>query len=399
MKNLCLLKVAGIILINLIGMSLQSQDKELLIKMAYIRNELHSIPEYSHNEEETAALVTKYLRETCPDYLYTSIGGHGVIAGYKSNRQVNHKQDTPAPSLMFRCELDAIKTDQGCNHLCGHDGHMAILLGLSQILSKNREFDGTVWLLFQPAEEVGEGAALMSKELEEMGIKFDYAFSVHNKPGIALGKAVLHQGVYAAGSVGMELFFKGAPSHAANPEQAISPFRAIFETANYMHQLNSQKTLFTDFVLGTVVNLSLGEINYGVTPGDGYLRMTLRSFVDSDLDKLCLLLERYSKNLAIEQGLEVSIAYFDRFPATVNDIKANEMVEKAIIENDIEYEYAKIPEKGSDDFAFFAFNSISSYFDIGNGIDTKDLHQQGYKFSNEIMETALKIYRSIIYRD
>ena len=197
----------------------------------------------------------------------------------------------------------------------------------------------------------------------------------------------------------MELFFKGAPSHAAYPEQAISPFRAIFETANYMHQLNSQKTLFTDFILGTVVNLSLGEINYGVTPGDGYLRMTLRSFVDSDLDKLCLLLERYSKNLAIEQGLEVSIAYFDRFPATVNDIKANEMVEKAIIENDIEYEYAKIPEKGSDDFAFFAFNSISSYFDIGNGIDTKDLHQQGYKFSNEIMETVLKIYRSIIYRD
>lgn len=376
-------------------MNLQSQHRDLLQKMAQIRNELHLIPEYSHKEEKTAALVTKYLKETVPDFLYTSIGGHGIIAGYKGNKQT----ESQGPSLMFRCELDAIMTENGCKHLCGHDGHIAILLGLSKIVSTNREFEGIVWLLFQPAEEVGEGAALMSKEMQEREIKFDYAFSLHNKPGIPLNKVVLHQGVYAAGSVGMELFFKGSPSHAANPEQAVSPYRAIFETANYMHQLNSEQELFTDFVLGTVVNISMGDINYGVTPGEGYLRMTLRSFVDSDLDKLCSLIENYSNNKALEYGLKLTSSYYDRFPATVNDAEANKMVEQSVIDNNLEYEYAKTPEKGSDDFAFFAYNSLSSYFDIGNGVETKDLHQQGYTFSNEIMETALKIYISIIYRD
>ncbi|MFA6770195.1 MAG: amidohydrolase [Bacteroidales bacterium] len=372
-------------------MSLQSQDRDLLQKMIEIRGELHLIPEYSHKEEKTAALVTKYLKETSPDYLYTSIGGHGIIAGYQGESQ--------GASLMFRCELDAIMTEKGCNHLCGHDGHMAILLGLSKIVSKNRAFSGTVWLLFQPAEEVGEGAALMVKEMQEKGVKFDFAFSLHNKPGIPLNKVVLHQGVYAAGSVGMELFFKGSPSHAASPEKAVSPYKPIFETANYMHELNSKRELFTDFTLGTVVNISLGDVNYGVTPGEGYLRMTLRSFVDKDLDKLCSLIEGYASEKALENGLKLTTSYFDRFPATLNDAQANKMVERAVIENHIEYEYAKTPEKGSDDFAFFAFNATSSYFDIGNGIETKDLHQQGYKFSDQIMETALVIYRSIIYKN
>lgn len=371
-------------------MKLESQERELLLKMVQIREELHSIPEYSHREEKTAALVAKYLAQAAPDYLYTSIGGHGVMAGYKGN--------TPGPSKMFRCELDAIKTSKGCNHLCGHDGHMAILLGLSEVVSTNREFDGTIWLLFQPAEEVGEGAALMVKEINERGIKFDYAFSVHNKPGVSLGKVVLHKGVYAAGSVGLELHFKGAPSHAATPEQAVSPYSAIFETAEYIHSLNYQSSLFHDFILGTVVNISLGDKNYGVTPGDGYLRATLRSFKDKDLDKLCSLIENYSKERAAEHGLKLSTNYFDKFPATINDNQANKMVEESVIYNNIEYEYAKNPERGSDDFAFFAYNSISSYFDIGNGIDTADLHQEGYKFSNEIMGIALKIYTSIIYK-
>lgn len=380
-----------IILINLIVLPLKSQERELFKKMVQIREELHSIPEYSHKEEKTAAFVTKYLTETAPDYLYTSIGGHGVIAGYKGS--------TPGPSKMFRCELDAIKSNKGCNHLCGHDGHMAILLGLSKVVSSNREFDGTIWLLFQPAEEVGEGAALMVKEMKEKGIQFDYAFSVHNKPGVPLGEVVLYEGVYAAGSVGMELYFEGAPSHAATPEQAVSPYLAIFETAEYIHSLNSQSSLFSDFILGTVVNISIGDINYGVTPGDGYLRATLRSFKDKDLDKLCSLIDNYSKERAAEHGLKLSINYFDKFPATINDNQANKMVEESVIYNNIEYEYAKNPERGSDDFAFFAYNSISSYFDIGNGIDTADLHQEGYKFSNEIMGIALKIYTSIIYKE
>jgi metal-dependent amidase/aminoacylase/carboxypeptidase family protein len=268
---------------------------------------------------------------------------------------------------------------------------------LGSKLAKKRDFDGTVWLLFQPAEEIGEGASMMAKELKELGIKFDYAFALHNHPGYPLNSIIIHEGVYAAGSVGMEVRFKGSPSHAAYPEQAVSPYNAIVSTADYMKSLNTDKESFKDFILGTVVNITLGEINYGVTPGEGYLRMTLRSFADEDLDKLCSMMERFAKAKGEEDKLEVTIAYFDRFPATVNDNSANLMVEAAAKSAGLEIIYAKEPTRGSDDFCFFAFDSLSSFFDIGNGTDGEDIHRSGYKFSDQIMETALNIYRTMIY--
>ncbi len=372
---------------------LQSQEislkKEFYEEIKSVRETLHNSPEYSHKEENTAKLLLGYLSETNPDYLFKNIGGHGIVAGYKGSSEGH--------SVMFRCEMDAIRTDVGFEHLCGHDGHMAILIGLSRILSENRDFDGTVWLLFQPAEEVGEGAALMASHLEKLGVKFDFSFALHNNPKYPLNTVVLHSGVYAAGSVGMEIHFRGAPSHAAYPENAISPYKAITETAEYMNRLNREKGTFSDFILGTVVNITLGEINYGVTPGDGYLRMTLRSFADQDLDKLCSMMEDFARSKGEEYNLKTSFAYFDRFPATVNDDRANLLVEEAVKIHGLNIQYAKEPTRGSDDFCFFAFNSLSSFFDIGNGTDGEDIHQSGYKFSDEIIESAINIYKTMIY--
>lgn len=393
MKRVIILKFIGFIILNFTGIMANSQNKipagQLFNEMKKMRQVLHNSPEYSHKEEQTAQILLGYLEPTKPDYLHKNIGGYGVVAGYKGKGN--------GPSVMFRCEMDAIKTEIGFEHLCGHDGHMAILLGLSKIVSENRDFDGTVWLLFQPAEEIGEGASMMAKELKELGIKFDYAFALHNHPGYPLNSIIIHEGVYAAGSVGMEIRFKGSPSHAAYPEQAVSPYNAIVSTADYMKSLNTDKDSFKDFILGTVVNITFGEINYGVTPGEGYLRMTLRSFADEDLDKLCSMMERFAKAKGAEDKLEVTIAYFDRFPATVNDNSANSMVEAAAKSAGLEIIYAKEPTRGSDDFCFFAFDSLSSFFDIGNGTDGEDIHRSGYKFSDQIMETALNIYRTMIY--
>jgi amidohydrolase len=393
MRRDIILKLTGFIILNFNCIMAQSQvvslDKEFFEEIKSIRKVLHNSPEYSHKEENTAKLLLEYLSVTNPDYLFKDIGGHGVVAGYKGREG--------GPSVMFRCEMDAIKSERGFEHLCGHDGHMAILIGLSRIVSQNRDFDGTVWLLFQPAEEVGEGAALMASDLEKLGVKFDFSFALHNNPKYPLNTIVLHSGVYAAGSVGMEIRFRGAPSHAAYPEKAISPYKAITETVAYMNRLNVDKGTFSDFILGTVVNITIGEINYGVTPGEGYLRMTLRSFADNDLDKLCSMMEEFAREKGDEHNLKTEFAYFDRFPATVNDERANLLVEKAVKKHNLDIQYAKEPTRGSDDFCFFAFNSLSSFFDIGNGLDGEDIHQIGYRFSDEILETAIKIYATMIY--
>ena len=392
MKTNCLFGFFLILTLNLFSSMATSQtlntDATFYEGLLKIKQELYSTAEYSNQEVKTAGIVLKHLSGTSPDILHSNVGGYGIIAGYKGS--------LPGPSVMFRCEMDAIKTENGFEHLCGHDGHMTILLGLSQIISADRNFGGTIYLLFQPAEEIGEGAARMVKDMESLGLKFDYAFALHNNPGYDLNKVIIHEGVYAAGSVGMEIHFKGAPSHAAYPEQAVSPFNAIVETAGYMQSLNSAGDIFKGFILGTVVNITLGEINYGVTPGEGYIRMTLRSFVDEDLDKLCSLMEDFAGKSAQAHGLKVSFGYFDRFPATVNDTKANEMVVQAAQTVSKGIIYAKEPTRGSDDFAFFATAANSSFFDIGNG-KGGDIHTSGYRFSPELIETALKIYRDLIY--
>ncbi len=364
-------------------------DKEFINEILKIRNELHNSPEYSHKEENTAKIILKHLQPTNPEFLFTNIGGLGIIAGYKGNLE--------GPSVMFRCEMDAIKTERGFEHLCGHDGHMAILLGLSQIVSRDRNFGGAVYLLFQPAEEIGEGAADMMKDMQKRGISFDYSFALHNNPKYPLNTIAIHPGVYAAGSVGMEIGFRGEPSHAAYPNQAISPYNAMIETVSYMQSLIEREDVFKGFVLGTVVNVSLGEINYGVTPGEGFVRMTLRSFIDEDLDKLCKMMKDFAEERAAKYGLKAGFAYFDRFPATINDTKANDLIERAASIENIKICYADEPNRGSDDFAFFAASSVSSYFNIGNGNENAGVHTTGYKFSEEIIETALRLYRTLLY--
>ena len=352
-----------------------------------IRETLHSIPECSRREKETARTVINYLEEHSPDALYTNLGGYGIVAGYTGSE--------PGPTIMFRCEMDAVKTEEEAEHLCGHDGHMATMIAFSKIISSSgRRFKGTAYLLFQPAEETGEGAALMLKDLEATGISFDYAFAYHNNPQYPLHTVIIHEGTYAAASVGMEIYFKGRSAHAAHPEQANTPFEAIRRTAEYIRRLNYSAEPFRDFVLATIVNISIGEENYGVTPGDGYLRVTLRAFDDTDLETFCDMIANYSSQMAEEYGLQVSFARHDRFPATVNNAGANEMVIRAARRAGLDVTLCKEPLRGSDDFAFFATSSLSSFFDIGNpGVD---IHCKGYRFDDRIIETALKVYKGLL---
>ncbi|MFA6334636.1 MAG: amidohydrolase [Bacteroidales bacterium] len=359
-------------------------------KLIKIRKELHASPEYSHKEINTAAILLKYLKETSPDTIYTGLGGNGIIAEYSGNKPGSYK--------MFRCEMDAIKTDRGFEHLCGHDGHMTILLGVAQMLSADRNFSGKIFLLFQPAEEIGEGAILMVKDIEKLELKFDFSYALHNNPKYPLNSIIIHQGTYAAGSTGMELRFTGVPSHAAFPEQAVSPLDTIFSTIEEIKRLNGDKRSFSDFILATIVNVEVGEPNYGVTPGEGSLRVTLRSFNDQDLDLLCSKIERFAKEMAVGQGLKLNISYHDKFPATVNSDVANNMVIGAAEKAGFNIIYAKDPNRGSDDFSFFTFNSDGAFFDIGNGECGADVHQSGYKFTDEIIIPAITLFNEIIYK-
>lgn len=152
------------------------------------------------------------------------------------------------------------------------------------------------------------------------------------------------------------------------------------------------------FALGTVINVHIGDANYGVTPGTGAVRATLRAYDEMDLNLFCRRIETFAREKSAKAMLNVEITYHDRFPATINNAFACSMVEENAKKLGMNFEYSKSPERGSEDFAHFASISKACFFDIGNGFDGDDIHREGYKFNDSILESALRLYYTIIFK-
>jgi amidohydrolase len=174
-------------------------------ELTVLRHDLHRRPELSGEEGQTAARIVAELERHGPDEILTDLGTHGVAAVYNSG--------AAGPTVLFRCELDGLPITEisrfawrseidGKGHLCGHDGHMAIMCGLAVQLAANRPVRGRVVLLFQPAEETGAGAADVIADPRFERIRPDYAFALHNLPGLPLGSVGVRSGPFTFASEG-----------------------------------------------------------------------------------------------------------------------------------------------------------------------------------------------------
>ncbi len=202
-----------------------------LSALADWRRALHSAPELSGQEEATAREVRRFLEPTTrPDRIVTGLGGHGLALVYDGAE--------PGPTVLIRAELDALpikevstfahrSTRPGCAHLCGHDGHMAILAGVARGLAAQRPKRGRAVLLFQPAEEDGSGAEAVVADPKFAQIAPDFCFALHNMPGQPLGHAALKTGPVACASRGMRITLSGRTAHASTPGQGLSPMPAL----------------------------------------------------------------------------------------------------------------------------------------------------------------------------
>ena len=195
-------------------MTLTNQD---LVELTAWRRKLHQHPELSSHEEATAYEVSGFLEQTRPDKIIRGLGGHGVAVVYESGR--------PGPTVMFRAELDALPIEElsgvphtsmvaGRSHTCGHDGHMAIIAGLARQFGRIRPAKGRVVLLFQPAEETGNGAAQVVADPRYVEITPDFAFALHNWPGVPFGQVQIKTGVVNCASSGLRIVRDGKSAHA-----------------------------------------------------------------------------------------------------------------------------------------------------------------------------------------
>lgn len=361
-----------------------------------LRHSLHQNPEIAGEENQTAQRILEFFKSLEPDDVIEGLGGTGLAFTFKGKK--------PGNRLLFRCELDALPIKElgnpsyksqvnGNAHLCGHDGHMAIICGLGEKLAANRPESGEVVLLFQPAEETGEGARRILKDPRFGFILPDFAFALHNLPGYPLHQIITRQGTFAAGSTGVIYSFEGKTSHAAHPDHGINPAPAIsqlvLDIPTVIEGLNG-------FALATVIQIAVGSQAFGTSAGSGSLSLTLRAFDQDVLEKLKSQMEEKANSLAKAHGLKLTISYLESFAVSTNHPKAAAIAETAFQSLGLEIVENSDPFRWSEDFGLFSQYCPSYLFGLGAGEHCPQLHEPTYDFPDELIETGIRVFERIV---
>ena len=297
----------------------------------------------------------------------------------------------PEP-IAFRADYDAVTCADGQpRHLCGHDGHSAILAGLALWLD-HADVRRNVYLIFQPGEETGEGGAICSTLIDEKNIGEIYG--IHNIPGHEAGTVLLLEETFACASTGLEIRFTGRQTHAAYPETGVNPASAIARVIQCMDAAIHEK--HRGIVLGTVIGIEAGSRSYGVSAGEGTLRLTLRAQYQDEYDAFVAGIEDVAVKAAKDSGLTVAISRIEEFPATINHRECVLKVRDAARSLGMSCEYPGEPFRWSEDFGYYLQKTRGAFTGIGCGKTHPALHTMEYEFEDGIIGAVIELYKAII---
>jgi len=369
-----------------------------LIELTEFRRALHRRPEVSGEEAETARTITDALKAMTPTRVFTGLGGHGVAAEFDSG--------STGPTVLFRAELDALPIQEisdaawksevpGKGHLCGHDGHMTMLLGLGRLISRKPVGKGRVILMFQPAEEDGSGARAVVADPAYQEIKPDWAFAIHNEPGRPFGHVSTRVGLVNCASEGLKITLTGKTAHAADPEDGISPVATVSKLVPALQALGKGGALDDDFRLVTITHIQIGEPSFGIAPGEAVIFATLRGARDETKAKIATEARRIAAVLASEAGLAVDFECCDDFAASINDADATEIAVAAMNAIGVKNGDLGLPMRASEDFGVFGWDAKAAMLCLGPGEDHAALHNPDYDFPDDLIPIGTAIFERI----
>jgi amidohydrolase len=370
----------------------------MLSALVDLRKEIHQHPELSGCEVQTAERLKRFITDHSPATFITGLGGNGLAAIYDFG--------APGPTIMFRCELDALPIEEvnqfeyrsvnpGISHKCGHDGHMAILAGLIFKIKEHDFKKGKIILLFQPAEENGQGAEAVLKDERFKDIQPDFVFALHNLPGKEMNSIIVKDEVFTATVQSLAIHLTGKVAHASEPENGINPAAAIAGIIDSFAKLNITATTDKDFRLLTPICIRMGEIAYGVSAGQAEIHYTLRTWSEENMEALEQSLIDIIETTCKKHNLYFSVDWFDYFPATVNNRNCVEIIREAARQNNFTLEENDVPIRFGEDFGWFSQQYKTAMFGLGSGINTPALHHHDYDFPDEIIETGVRMFESI----
>lgn len=345
-----------------------------------VRKELHRNPERSGCEDKTKEIIRRFLRDNT--FLNPEDHGGGLIAFYDAGDS--------SDVIALRADFDAVSLPDGsAAHLCGHDGHTAAMLGVAMMLEE-RKPKHSVLLVFQPAEETGEGARAMAGILEEYGVSEVYG--CHNLPGYEFGKVYTSLDTFACASCGMTFSIKGEPTHAAYPELGLSPVRPVLDL---LHTIEESQTpdRFPEGTFATLIGCQTGQKAFGTAAEKAEVWVTVRSRTEEDFCQIKEHLEGVIRQACEKDGSAYTLEIQDVFPATVNHLDCAEKVLK-----NCGGSLLNEPIRWSEDFGYFLNRSPAikgAFFGIGAG-QCPNLHTKDYEYPDELLAYQMTAFLKLL---
>jgi hippurate hydrolase len=367
-----------------------------------IRHFLHSNPELSCEEAETARFVAEKLESWGYD-VTRNVGGHGVVARLTTGtgkKGIAIRADMDALPITEETGLTYASQNLGKMHACGHDGHTTVLLGAAEYLSRTRRFDGTVTLIFQPAEEAGKlsGARAMIVDGLFERFPFDAIFGLHNHPGAPEGNILLRPGPMMASADTVNITVRGIGGHASRPHLTIDPVVIACNLVVSLQTIVSRNVDPTQTAVVTVGTIHAGNA-VNVIPEYAKLALSVRSFDPKIRDLLRARIIKLTQSVVEGHGATAEIDYESGYPVVVNS-EAETTFARGVAEELIGPERVStchlIP--GSEDFAYFLEHKPGSFLRLGNGLNSAILHSSKYDFADGSLTTGAALWARLVER-
>jgi len=369
-------------------------------EMRRIRRDLHAHPELMYEERRTSDVVAGALREWGIE-VHRGLGGTGVVGILRG------RDDGAGRALGLRADMDALPVPEantfahasrhpGKMHACGHDGHTAMLLAASRYLARHRDFSGTVYAIFQPAEEGGAGARRMIDEGLFERFPMQAVFGMHNWPGMPAGSFGLTPGPIMASSNEFRVTVRGKGSHAGMPHLGIDPVMAAVQLAQALQLIITRNRDPLDAAVLSITQIHAGQAD-NVVPNEAVLRGTVRTFTLDVLDLIERRMEETVRHVCTALGCEAGFEFVRNYPPTINHPAETALCAEVLRElaGPDRVDAAVRPSMGAEDFAFmlqekpgcyvWIGNGEGGHRDAGHGIGPCMLHNASYDFNDDIL--------------
>ncbi|MVO15829.1 M20 aminoacylase family protein [Parasedimentitalea huanghaiensis] len=380
-------------------MPVKNRFAELQSEITEWRRDIHENPEILFETHRTSALVAEKLKEFGCDEIVTGIGRTGVVGVIKG------KSNTSGKVIGLRADMDALpiheatgldyasKTD-GAMHACGHDGHTAMLLGAAKYLSETRNFDGSVVVIFQPAEEGGGGGKEMCDDGMMDRWNIQEVYGMHNWPGKPVGAFGIRAGAFFAATDQFDITLEGFGGHAAMPQKTVDTTVMAAQAVMALQTIASRNADPVDQIVVSVTSFETSSKAFNVIPQSVQLKGTVRTMSAEMRDLAEKRINEICSGVAATFGGSADVTYIRGYPAMVNHEEQTEFAADVARKVSGGCEHAELV-MGGEDFAFMLEERPGAYILVGNG-DTAAVHHPEYNFNDEAIPAGCSWWAEIV---